>query len=407
MKAALELGNQPNKNGLWEIYVRISQEGKVKRIKANIAVEKRQFKSKKHNMKWVHNHPNHAKINSELRALIDQYDDIILNSSVHKKALTPELVLHKMKTGIQTESMIKYWERKMSQMLNYNQKKGYQQTLNNWNEFTEDAKLGDLDFKQISKFILKEFENFLYGKNQQSSTVYTNLKRIRSVFNQAIKEEVLTPGDYVFKGYAMPKANSVKKERLNIEELGEFAKVVYKKGSLHKTVQQAFLLSVNLAGVRIEDILTLKWSYVKNCRISYRMEKTGSNNTFQIKPKIQAILDYFKSISTGSIYIIPILKDGIEDQPSEVYKKEIGNKTSLINKYLKLIADDARIDKRITTHIARHTFASAAYKKTGGNVEFVKNALKHKDSKTTRIYLENLNDDSLDDMMDDVTKDLY
>jgi integrase/recombinase XerD len=407
MKAALQLGNQSNKNGLYEIYIRISDNGKMKRIKANIAVEKRQFKSKNHNMKWIVNHPNHSSLNSDLRLLISKYDDIVFSSSVKNKILTPELVLHKIKKGIETESVVKFWEVKMVQMLNYNHRKGYRQSLNNWNEFTSLAKLGDLNFKQIDVYILKEFENYMLGKGLKTSTVYTNLKRLRSIFNMAIKEQVISVGDYIFKAYTMPKANSSKKERLTQEELKEFAKIDYKKNSLHKTIQQAFLLAVNLAGIRIEDALTLKWSYIKNERISYTMEKTDSITSFKITLQIQDILDYFKSLKTNSIYIIPILKDGIEDKPNEIYKKEIGSKTALMNKYLKLIADDACIDKRITTHTARHTFASIAYKKTGGNVEFVKNALKHKDAKITQIYLDSLNDDSLDDTMIDVTNNLY
>ncbi len=221
-------------------------------------------------------------------------------------------------------------------MLNYNHKKGYQQSLNNWNDFTSIAKLGDLDFKQIDVYILKAFENYLFNKNLKSSTVYTNLKRVRSIFNMAIKEQVISVADYIFKAYTMPKENSAKKQKLTPDELKEFAKIEYQKESLHKIVQQTFLLAVNLAGIRIEDILTLKWSFIKNDRIRYTMEKTGSDASFRITSQIQEILDYFQSLKNDSIYIVPILKNGIEDQPSEVYKKEIGRKTSLVNKYLEL-----------------------------------------------------------------------
>lgn len=58
MKASLELSSKKNRDGLFEIYIRI-QEGNVKkRIKANIAVAKNQFKSKNHNQEWVQKHSN-------------------------------------------------------------------------------------------------------------------------------------------------------------------------------------------------------------------------------------------------------------------------------------------------------------------------------------------------------------
>jgi integrase len=404
MKAALELSSKPNRDGLYEIYIRIQEGGKKKRVRAKIAVKQNQFKSKNHNLKWVYNHPNHQKINADLNALVEEYNDVMFASAVAKKAISPETVIHSVKKTHFTQSLVKYCESKMSQMLNYNHKKGYQQTLNNWKAYTEKEKLGDLDFKQINVFILKGYENFLFENGLQASTVYTNLKRIRSLFNMAIKEQVIKVEDYIFKAFTMPKANKSKKEKLTVEELKKFAGVVCDKDSLSKTCQQAFLLAFNLAGVRIEDVLTLKWSYVKKERIEYKMEKTGALNSFKLTPQIKAILNYFKSANNSSIYIVPILKDGVEELTNEEYKKEISRKTALINKYLKKIAEKAKIEKKVTTHIARHTFASIAIKKSNGNINFVQNALKHSNSQITQTYLASLDDESMDDQMINATK---
>lgn len=429
MKAALELSSKPNRDGLFEIYIRIQEGKKKKRIKANIAVKQNQFKAKNHNLKWVYNHPNQHAINSDLKALIESYNDVLfanavlndrfslqkvvkdLDGEVPSKRivatvpkLTPELVIHNVKKSALSYKIVPFWEVKMEQMLNYNQKKGYRQALNNWNAFTEKNKLGDLDFKQINLNTLKDFENYLIGyKKLKSATAYTNLKKIRKLFNDAIREKIITRADYIFDDYKMPKAISKKKERLDIEELKEFANVEYEKGSLIKTVQQAFLLAFNMAGVRIEDVLTLRWTYVSKERIEYSMNKTGAGNSFKITPQIREILNYFKSIAAGSIYILPILKDGIEDESSEVYKKEIGRKTAMVNKYLKKIGEDACIDKKISTHVSRHSFASIAAKKSNGNIQFLQSALKHSDPKITQGYLKDLDIDSMDEGMENAT----
>jgi len=403
MKTALELSSKPNRNGLYEIYVRIQEGNHKKRIKANVAVKPNQFKSKNHNLKWVFNHPNHQKINADLKKLIDEYDDVLFAGTIQKKVQNPATIIHAVKKANHSQSIVKYCEAKMSQMLNYNHKKGYQQTLNNWKEYTAKEKLGELDFKQIDVFILKGFENHLFKNKLQASTVYTNLKRIRALFNMAIKEQVIKVEDYIFKAFTMPKANKSKKEKLSVDELKEFTAVEYDPNSLSKICQQAFLLAFNMAGVRVEDILTLKWSYVTKDRIEYTMEKTGSLNSFKITSQIRNILDYFKSVSNDSIYIVPILKDGVEELDNEAYKKEIGRKTALINKYLKKIAFDAGIEKNVTSHISRHTFASIAIKKTNGNINFVQAALKHSDPKITQVYLESLDDESMDTAMGEVT----
>lgn len=296
-------------------------------------------------------------------------------------------------------------------MLEYNQRKGYVQVLNNWKAYVEKEKLGDLDFRQIDVGVLKGFENFLFKKGLESSTVYSNLKRVRSCFNMAIKEQLIAVGDYIFKAYTMPKAKTAKKEKLTIDELKMFMSQEYDKGSLIKTSQQAFLLAFNLAGVRIEDVLTLTWDNVKKERIEYVMAKTGAINSFQLTPQINSILKYFKSINNGeSKLIVPLIDENIlqfktskKENENELYKKEISRKTALVNKFLNKIKEDLAIDKKISTHIARHTFASIAIKKSNGDINFVQNALKHSNPKITQVYLASLDNDSMDDKMKDVT----
>ena len=412
MKAALELSSKKNSNGLYEIYIRVQDNlGKKKRIKANCAITKNQFKSKNHNFNWVRNHPNAKKINADLKLQLEEYNDVLLMSETQKKSVTPEYIIYKKNKKTDVPTLNQYIEIKMSQMLEYNQRKGYTQVLNNWLNYTNEKKLGNLDFKQIDVQILKGFENFLFKKGLSSGTVYGNLKRIRTCFNMAIKEQIISVGDYIFRAYTMPKVKATQKEKLTIEELKLFISQQYEDGSLIKTTQQLFLLAFNLAGVRIEDVLTLKWENVKKERIEYVMSKTGAINSFQITPQIKLILDYFKSIkSHGAKLIIPIMNEEIanlksskDEAENEKYKKEIGRKTSLVNKFLKKIGEDALIEKKISTHIARHTFASIAIKKSNGDINFVQNALKHSNAKITQVYLASLDNDSMDSKMNDVT----
>ena len=137
MKAALELSSKKNNNGLYEIYIRIQDHlGKKKRIKANCAVAKNQFKSKNHNLLWIRNHPNAKKLNADLKFLLDEYNDVLLISATQKKSLTPAYVIYKTNKTTEVPTIKQYFEMKISQMLEYNQRKGYVQVLNNWLKYT-------------------------------------------------------------------------------------------------------------------------------------------------------------------------------------------------------------------------------------------------------------------------------
>ena len=57
-----------------------------------------------------------------------------------------------------------------------------------------------------------------------------------------------------------------------------------------------------------------------------------------------------------------------------------------INKYLKQIASICGIDKNITFHSARHTFATTITLNNGMPIETVSKMLGHNNIKTTQIY---------------------
>ena len=57
-----------------------------------------------------------------------------------------------------------------------------------------------------------------------------------------------------------------------------------------------------------------------------------------------------------------------------------------LNSYLKEIADLCEIDKNLTFHIARHTFATTVTLTNGVPIESVSKMLGHTNLKTTQIY---------------------
>jgi integrase/recombinase XerD len=414
MKASLELNSRENKNGFFDILVRIQNGNQKTRKKTPYGVSNRKYFDSQKFGSWVSNkESNYAAINKNLKILLENYTNQIaegLNENAH---LDTKTVVFSANAGSTKTSLVSFLEEKISLMMNYNHRKGYQQTLNHWLNYAKEKRLGDLSFTQINTNILKGFENYLVKKGNASSSCYTNLKRIRACFNMAITEKIIGVGDYIFRGYKMPSAKSVgKKEKLTAEEMKSFMDVQYEDGTLTKTVQQCFLLQFHLAGVRIEDVLTLEWTNVRKDRIFYSMVKNSKGNSFQITPQIRKILDYFRSIRDDkNPLVVPVLepeflafKSSGDEKENELYKKRISSKTALINKYLRIIATDAEIEKHVSTHVSRHSFASIAAKRTNGNLLFVQRALNHSSPTITKAYLESLDDESLDEGMADVTK---
>ncbi len=123
---------------MYKLYIRVQDNlGKKKRIKANCAITKNQFKSKNHTFNWVRNHPNAKKINADLKLQLKVYNDVLLMSET-KKIVTQEYVIHKTNKKTYVPTINQYKEIKMSQMLECNQRRGNTQALNKWLNYTHE-----------------------------------------------------------------------------------------------------------------------------------------------------------------------------------------------------------------------------------------------------------------------------
>lgn len=143
------------------------------------------------------------------------------------------------------------------------------------------------------------------------------------------------------------------------------------------------------------------------------MDKTSTQKNIKLFEPALNILSYYMDIEKPTTdYIFPLLDNNAiyakaitweekDKLPAEVKKnlmQQVNSKNSLINKYLKQIAEMAGINKKLSMHIARHSFANIARQKNA-NVYDISNALGHSDIKVTEAYLSQFDYQSQDKTM--------
>ena len=97
-----------------------------------------------------------------------------------------------------------------------------------------------------------------------------------------------------------------------------------------------------------------------------------------------------------ALMILDNYKDHIEVINGDVLLPVLSNQKS--NAYLKEIADLCGIKKNLTTHLARHTFATTITLSNGVPIESVSKMLGHKSLRTTQHYAKILDSKVSDDM---------
>lgn len=270
-------------------------------------------------------------------------------------------------------------------------------------KLAEYRKQRDLLFADVTPQFLKDYEGYLMNKGNLVSTINANMKAIRAICYAAIAEKIVTADKNPFFIYKLKADNKAKKEKLTIEEIIRIEQLALEKGDTIWHVRNFFLFSFYCAGIRASDGLQLRWSNVTtNGRIEYQMEKTGQFKSISLSPKAHEIIKFYKLRSLKpKDYIFPFLDTSLDLKNDITLFNQISSCTALVNKYLKYIAKAADIDKVISTHIARHSFADIARKRKASIYDISK-MLGHSSIKITEAYLASFDEESQDEALKNI-----
>ncbi|MCC8114364.1 MAG: site-specific integrase [Bacteroidales bacterium] len=145
-----------------------------------------------------------------------------------------------------------------------------------------------------------------------------------------------------------------------------------------------FLFLYYCQGMSFVDASNLLKTDVCNESFTFRRQKTGQLIYVKLPPQAREIIERLSV--KDSPYLLPIL-----DNPADAEEK-VRQLTAVhrrINRNLKRIAKMADIPVNLTTYVARHTWATAAYW-CGIAVSVISASLGHTSERTTRIYLADL-----------------
>ena len=258
-----------------------------------------------------------------------------------------------------------------------------------------------LSFQEIDERFLKKLMIYLKVKHSLAETSIMNiLVLIRLLFNRAITQKIVNRELYPFGTdkirIRFPETTKV---GLNIFEIRKIESLD-NLSSIELHTRNVWLYSFNFAGMRVTDVLWTKWSDIYDNRLHYRMNKNSKILSLKIPEKVLLILNYYKDDKRSEDdFVFPELKKANLDDAKDIYNKR-KTATKKFNDNLKSIAKKAGINKKITMHIARHSFGNIA----GDAIHplMLQKLYRHSDLKTTLNYQANFIHKDADDALDSV-----
>lgn len=239
----------------------------------------------------------------------------------------------------------------------------------------------DLPLARLDRDFVHGFELYLkIDRNQQQNTVARYMKGLKKITNRALTNEWITKDP--FAGFKV-KTVQTDPTFLSLDELH----IIYKHhfDGVLEVVRDMFIMAA-FTGLAFIDISNLRKEHVVT---------DNEGNMWIRKPRQK----------TEVVQNIPLL-----DIPKQILKKYEDNAKALkkgtllpvpcnqvMNRYLKEIGTICGISKILTTHVARHTYATVCLSQ-GVRIENVSKMLGHTSIKMTQHYARVLDSSIMEDM---------
>lgn len=260
----------------------------------------------------------------------------------------------------------------------------YTTSLKHTIEFLEwKYKVSDIDITKINHAFITDYEFYLRSvRNCANNTAVKYIKNFNKIIKICLANDWLDKNP--FANYKS-KVREVERTYLSEEEIQNIIEKDFKTERL-SLVRDIFLFSC-FTGLAYIDVKNLTKSHISigidgDKWIFTHRQKTESASKIPILPVTQMIIDKYENHpqSNNENKLLPILSN------------------QKMNAYLKEIAGVCEIEKELTFHIARHTFATTVTLTNGVPIESVSKMLGHKNIQTTQHYAKILDKKVSEDM---------
>ncbi|SEA92212.1 site-specific integrase [Pedobacter hartonius] len=352
---------EANKRGLNPIYIRAFQHGKKIEIATSVALSKEDWSEKKQRVK--RRNLAHEKYNAILEAFEKKALKVILNNFVHEDtALTLGQFKDYMHSAGQSEESFTNY------ILHYLNENKARLKLESWwsykSQITKMLKFKkEVAFADINEKFINDYQHYmLHVLRNNENTVSKSLRSLRTFVNISMRYGYIKSNP--FKYITIKKVDG-KRDFLTAEELNKLSQA-YFTGEIvdvkEKEILQYFLFSC-YTGLRYSDLKVLKTSSIEGNSLQIKMHKTGYMVGIPLTNK--------------ALQLLP------EQSQSQTVFRVYCNKVT--NRILKELGRRYNIPKKLTCHVARHTFATVSIT-LGIPIEVVSKLLGHTNLKTTQVY---------------------
>jgi integrase len=392
------LRKKKNAQNLYPVTIRITKDRKTSFISTGQYIDQKFWDVQNRRVKK--SHPNASRINHLILKKLAHANDKLLDSEINEDAISASQV----RKNVKGKDKKDFFDIAGLHLENLRIAEKYSQYLTQKGRIAKFKKFVGRDilpFKEITVFLLKNFEGHILNQEKRKPRTAINyMILIRKIYNLAISDGLAEHSNYPFgKGKIQIRIPESDKVGLSIEEVRKLESA----NNLTDAQQNAinvWLTSFYFAGIRVSDVLQLRWSDFNDDRLLYRMNKNQKVVSLKVPQKAKAILNLYKEPGLAkNDLIFPYLRGTNFNDAKEVLTRT-KTATRTLNRRLELVAQQLKIDKKLSMHIARHSFGNISGDKIP--IQMLQKLYRHSSITTTIAYQSSFMKKDTDDALDKV-----
>jgi len=382
--------SKANSKGLAPLYLRITYQRKTSFIALKLNVPLKNWDETQDRVKPKS--PNAQEINS----WILQKQSELEKSWLKAKKENASIQVNDLKEQIYGKAAIDFFQVAKEDYVAFKEKG----KINTWkrsvsiiSKFKEFLKVETLPFEKINLETIKSFERYCRKKkHNKTNSIQRDMKYIRKIFIMAEKrgwiEKSQNPFNFYKIDYDPTPVSFLKLDQLKkLEEMDNF------KTQNEKLYHDIFMFTVFGIGQRVSDSFLLKRKNYDGKSIEVISKKTGEQIFINLTQKARNIIEsYITPDHKPDDFIFPVLQSYNDLNDKFILNRAISSKTAVYNNILRKFAKRLDLGIKLTTHVARHTWATRAGQ-LGVRLEIIQAILGHSNIQQTMRYRHIINDE--------------
>lgn len=386
---------KPLRNGELPLKIRVTKDRKVRYVSLGVSTKPEHWDFKKNQPKA--DCPNREYVEKLIANRISEIKAEIVELKAEDKEFTATTLVQSISKGSKASTVSDIFLEHI-EFLREMKRTGYllsiRQTYNSMLKFCGSL---DIPFSEIECGWLKRYEIWLRKQGLSENTIGIRFRNLRMIYNLAIEKGVVKKELYPFDSYKVSKLHEeTAKRAITKEDILAVLNYPLDKADFYAQLAiHLFSFSYFMGGINFVDMAMLTSKNIVNNRLIYNRKKTGKLINLPLIDEARAIIEIYDNNSSNS-YLFPILS--ALHKTEQMKLNRLHKVITKVNKALKQIGEELDLPIKLTTYVARHSFATVL-KRAGVSTSIISESLGHSSEKITQIYLDSFENSQIDEAM--------